>query len=591
MAGTPYDGKIAMVYWDGRSVAERTIDEVIATLQQRAPNVKAIWLKVVDGDRWQGHYDTSGKHDLVINGPGDLQRWVLKCRAAGLDVHAWCVPKGVNVDQEAALITACCFVDGVKSMILDVEVGSAYFRGGPRAARALCERIRMLIPGSYHLALNLDARGNHPRDIHIWEWWPFIDSLHPMVYHEVFGLPPEQAVANAFEALAQYDRPIVPMLQAYSIRDAEGMLRAANAALRSYTAPGVSFFRFGALGPTEFDAVQRITFPGVPGDGPEPPGFTHQQLINAFAAAARFSGEDYWAWIVSAGLEWLVGNRDAIYKGTPIDLLPGLSAEEKRLLKLALAGEPLDGAPDDVIGRYTNQQVINAFFAAAQALGQSGGVYWDWIVAANLTHIANNRSAPYAGPAIAALPNLSAEVKNAVAAALATMPPLGAKRLLNVPWISQLDPNSTAPNDCGQAVVLMLLRFYGKVGNNVTVDDLSRIKPGKTTGADLRNLAARFGLSLVIDTTFGSVESLYAPVSRGRPVIVLVNYIDLHFPPHLSNPDQGWHWLVIVGYDGDTLIVHDPLWTPSQRSGKGGANLTISRQTLQNALVGTNALY
>lgn len=588
MAGTPYDGKIAMAYWDGRSVGERTIDDILATLKQWVPNVQAIWVKAVDGDRWQGAYDTSGKPDLVINGPGDLQRWVIKCRAAGIDVHAWCVPTGLNVPTEAALISACCLVDGVKSMILDVEVGASYFRGGPQAARELGERIRRNIPGRFHLALNLDARGNHPRDIHIWEWWPFIDSLHPMVYHEVFGLPPDRAVANAFEALAQYNRPIVPMLQAYNIRDAAGIKTAADTALRGYSAPGVSFFRFGSAGPREFGAIKLIEIPGQPGGG-EPSGFTHQELINAFAAAARFKGDDYWEWIVSAGLEWLVNKRDAIYKGTPVDALPGLTLDEKALIKRALAGEPLEG--DDTAGKYTNQQVINAFYEAAQALGQSGNTYWDWIVAAGLASIADNRDAVYGGPPIAALSNLPANVRQAVEAKLRAMPPIGSERVLTVPWVSQLDPFSTAPNDCGQACVLMLLRYYKKVGNNVTVNDLVKIEPGKTTAEELRGLASRFSLSLAVDKTFASVDSLRAPISKGRPVIVLVNYLDLHFPPHLPNPDQGWHWLLLIGHRGDEFVVHDPLWRPSDRGGKGGASLTLARDTLQNALVGTNALY
>ncbi|MCZ7545504.1 MAG: C39 family peptidase [Anaerolineae bacterium] len=547
MASTPYDGKIAMVHWDGRAVGERTIEEIIATLRQWAPNVKAIWVKVIDGDKWQAHYDNSGKHDLRISGPADLARWVQKCRTAGIDVHAWCVPHGLNVPQEAAMIVACCHVEGIKSMILDVEVGSNYFRGGPRAARELGERIRQGIPGRFHLALNLDARGNHPRDIHIWEWWPFVDSLHPMVYHEVFGLPADRAVANAFEALAQFNRPVVPMLQAYSIRDAESMKVAANAALRDYSAPGISFFRFGAAGPKEFRAIQGITVP-QPGNG-EPAEFTNQDLINAFGKAAQFKGENYWTWIVSAGLEWIASNRNAIYKGPPIDTLPGLDAEEKRLIKLALAGEPLDGG-EDVVGRYTNQQIINAFYEAARALGQSGNTYWQWIVSAGLASIADNRGAAYAGPPIMSLPNLAANVKQAVLDAIRAMPPLGAERVLSVGWVSQLDPNSTKPNDCGQACVLMLLRFYGKVGNNVSVDDLSRIQPGKTTAAQLRSLAARYGLALTADRTFGSVDSLPGFIDKGRPVVVLVNYLDLHFPPHLSNPDQGWHWLLVIGYRG-----------------------------------------
>lgn len=246
---------------------------------------------------------------------------------------------------------------------------------------------------------------------------------------------------------------------------------------------------------------------------------------------------------------------------------------------------PAGARSDDAERQHTNQQVIDAFYQGARRLGRTDDVAWGWLVSAGLAHIAGDRPAAYAGPDIMDLPNLPDAVKRAVAARLEAMPLLGVARILSVPWVSQLDARSTGQNDCGQACVLMLAHAYGKVNRNMTVDDLATLRPGRTDAAALRDLAARFDLALTVDETFTGVDSLRRLIDQGKPVAVLVNYEDLHFPPHLSSPDQGWHWLLVVGYRGDDqFIVHDPLWRPDQRDGRGGAYLRIARDTLQSAL-------
>ncbi len=246
---------------------------------------------------------------------------------------------------------------------------------------------------------------------------------------------------------------------------------------------------------------------------------------------------------------------------------------------------PSDAQLDDEKDKYSNQQVIDAFYLGARRLGRTDDVAWGWIVSAGLSHIVEDRRAAYTGPDIWDLPNLSDAAKRAIAAELQAMPPLGAGRVLRVPWISQIDERSTGQNDCGQACVLMLFQYYGKANSGVTVDDLTGLRPGMTDAAGLRDLAAHFDLALTVDESFASVDSLRRLIDQGKPVAVLVNYEDLRFPPHLSSQDQGWHWLVVVGYRGDDrFIVHDPLWRPDQRDGRGGANLTIARDMLQDAL-------
>jgi len=123
---------------------------------------------------------------------------------------------------------------------------------------------------------------------------------------------------------------------------------------------------------------------------------------------------------------------------------------------------------------------------------------------------------------------------------------------LSVTWISQLDADSPDGLDCGQAGVVMMFRYYG-VGLGVRVKDLCKIIMGRTTAANLVALAARERLALRLYNTATEdlAQTLRDLLDAQRPVILLVNYADLMFPVHLaSGANQGYHWLVVIGYDG-----------------------------------------
>jgi len=148
--------------------------------------------------------------------------------------------------------------------------------------------------------------------------------------------------------------------------------------------------------------------------------------------------------------------------------------------------------------------------------------------------------------------------------------------ILEVPWISQVSATATGAFDCGQTCVLMLLRYYSKVGADTHVIDLTRIKDGRTTWNDLISLAGQFDLSLAlqpdIKQTITSIRSkLPKLIDAGQPAILLVYYRDLQLPNTIANPprpDPGLHWLVVRGYDGDTFFVNDPLWLEEEHRSK-----------------------
>jgi uncharacterized protein YvpB len=626
---TPYDRTIGLIHWVGKVMAESTISEVVATLTQLGPNVNAYYIKTSDGRDWQGKFDDiANKRDLAILGTDDVTRWVAGLNAADIDCHAWSVLHGKHPEAEADLVAAACNVPGLKSMLLDIEDGEGYFDGGRTTVRTIIKRIRDNIPEDFHLALNLDARGGHPAAIHIWEWLPHVQSLHPMVYHQVFssGLQPETAVSNAFASLRQYDKPVVPMLQAYNDVPPAEMTRAAAAAFQQ-GAPGVTFFRAGAIGPDEFEAIRAINIPDELISPEE--HFTCQDLINAFAEAARAAGQadDFWSWVQRANLEWLAHNRSSRYTGPPIADLPGLTAQEKSLVWFALTGQPLPGhdgtdeaegpdGPDDshddvdgsgdshddddsdlimedeVIGKFTNQKIINAFARAAVAVGE-GDTFWEWVEAAELTWLAGRRREVYPGPAIPTLPGLTDEQKRLILLELRKMTPIGGYKRLEVPWVSQL--GNTLPNDCGHACVLMLLH-YANLALGVTLNQVYEYAAandlqgasGTTSAGDLKALCTHYGLQITIETGFPQTDYFIEQINDDKPVIVLVDYASLHLPSHLaSGPNQGAHWLVVVGYDNENYYVHDPLWLASQTGGhyaEGGRWHPVPKPRIDTAI-------
>jgi hypothetical protein len=251
---TPYDGKVAIWYVYGGMIGETTIDEVVGTLKSHAPAVSAVFVKVTDGTDWMGTFESSSKRDLAINGPSDIQRWIAKLASQNLEFHAWALPKGVNPEAEANLMLQVCQLPGVKSLILDVEAGTGFFRGGREAIRPLMTRLRGGLPGAFHIGLSVDPRPAHHDEIFPDEWFPFVNSVHPQVYWGEFSQTPDVALQSAYATWSNYGRPIIPVLQGYNVSQSS-MDSARKLAVRTYNATGISWYTFGAIGPTGFPAV------------------------------------------------------------------------------------------------------------------------------------------------------------------------------------------------------------------------------------------------------------------------------------------------------------------------------------------------
>src|SRR5258708_1702444 len=273
---TPYDGKVWAWFVYGGMVGERTIAELAQTVKQYAPAVSGIFVKVTDGTDWMGAFDspTNPKPDLAINGPNDINRWVSTLAKYNLEFHAWALPKGVDPNAEGTLLMQVCQQPGVRSMILDVEGGTGFFRGGRAAVRPLMTRLRSGIPGAYHVGISVDPRPAHYAEVFPDEWFPFVNSVHPQAYWGAFGVTPDAALKSTYDTWVNNEKPIFPALQVYSV-DRASMDHDRNLAVTTYKATGVSWYTLGGIGPAQFQAVN-VTISGSvpPPPAPVPPAPT-----------------------------------------------------------------------------------------------------------------------------------------------------------------------------------------------------------------------------------------------------------------------------------------------------------------------------
>jgi murein DD-endopeptidase MepM/ murein hydrolase activator NlpD len=266
---TPYDNKVAVWHWRGDSVGENSIEEIAQTIKTYAPHVTQVWVKTSDytpqaGAQWMGYWDT--KRSVAIDGPSSIDRWVQVLTQYGLEFHAWCVPRGLDVNAETNLIIQACLRPGVKSMILDVEPYAGFWSGGQAGIRPFMTRIRKAIPGAFHIGLSVDPRSHHFASIFPQEWAPFVNSVHPQVYWETMRREAEDVLEETYRVWGSYGKPIIPALQGDA--DASSIEAAQTLATQRHSARGVSWWRFGVIGPVEWRAVNR---PIQPGTTPPPP--------------------------------------------------------------------------------------------------------------------------------------------------------------------------------------------------------------------------------------------------------------------------------------------------------------------------------
>ena len=141
---------------------------------------------------------------------------------------------------------------------------------------------------------------------------------------------------------------------------------------------------------------------------------------------------------------------------------------------------------------------------------------------------------------------------------------------LAVPYRSQGDQDARfATTDCGAACVAMLLEGFGRFEK---IDDVFR-STGKAhneflSRQDMINAAAGFNLNLR-RYNVGSQNFLKNSIDKNKPLIALIHYAAWSKPNSGVDTQSNFasaHFVVVTGYDGNDVFIHDPLWWGMRRS-------------------------
>ena len=141
--------------------------------------------------------------------------------------------------------------------------------------------------------------------------------------------------------------------------------------------------------------------------------------------------------------------------------------------------------------------------------------------------------------------------------------------LLNIAYKSQYDSDAAASrNDCGPACLAMLLNALGvAVTTDAAFQRTGAAADGYVSMAQLMRASESYGAPLEFRKGW-TLAALRARLDLARPVIALVHYGAFsELEPGISTQSlfKGPHFVLVVGYDQEHVIVHDPLWAGARR--------------------------
>jgi len=310
---------------------------------------------------------------------------------------------------------------------------------------------------------------------------------------------------------------------------------------------------------------------------------THQDLINAFYSVGSMDGTGGWTLVERAGLNYIGEDRSELYHGPVIEMLPGLTEQQKTALSVELGLvvpedpvevedqietpveeveeeptdllpveddstdeeepenvlEPLDPVdeaefeipqetmPSDSSATYgtkfDNQAMINAFYLAAIKLDLSGR---DLMGSAGLSHLLDNRMDIYTGPRIELLPNLSRLQRQTVAELLG----IHLDESLLPEEVEPVEEQQTLPEDELSSPVV-------EVTEEIPPPQEEVVSTGNGTGAGEE-------VEVVADPTYPSIGTVLTPTYPG---LVNQDLINLFYRVAALFGENGWQWIVKCG--------------------------------------------
>ena len=233
--------------------------------------VHAVYLKTHDGTDWMSTFDT---HPRAISGPDAVRSAIQTYGAQGIEVIAWFVPKGTDVEVQVRMAEEVLDT-GVKTLYADIEP----FRGFcaedcPFLAGSLWARLRQERPGAT-LGVIYDPRSPYREWSAASQWLSVANAAAPMCYWETFsGQSPwsspqlcvEQGYLDLQEMAGGRSIQYVPMLQGDSTP--ERVLEAMDAA-QSLGSSRASVWRRGVVPMAVWQAIAGYV---EPAPTPQPSG-------------------------------------------------------------------------------------------------------------------------------------------------------------------------------------------------------------------------------------------------------------------------------------------------------------------------------
>ncbi len=228
--------------------------------------IQTVYIKTHDGTDWMSTYDSS---PAAVSGPDQLRNLISIYRSQGIDVVAWFVPVGLDVETQVRMAEQV--VDtGVTALYADVEPFAGFcYLDCDFLAQNVWWRVHNERPNA-RLGVMYDPRPQWVGPSAVPKWLAVAQDALPSCYWETFSgqVPwgdPAGCITQAHSDLAQLApvRPIsyVPMLQGDTTAD---RFRQGLDAAFSVGSPRVSVWRRGVVPAEVWDAIRNYTPPVLP---------------------------------------------------------------------------------------------------------------------------------------------------------------------------------------------------------------------------------------------------------------------------------------------------------------------------------------